>query len=378
MVTYRQIRIARVLTRMNIGGVAKHVCLLSQGLKDTFETLLIHGDLAKGEEEFKCDYKEKCRVPLVRNINPPADIKAYNITKQLLGNFQPDIVHSHMAKAGFIARLSASKLRPKPKILHTFHGHVLEGYFPKPVSYGFINLERYLAKKTDVLIAISEEIKEELLDLNIGRNEQYRIIPLGLDLTKFREINQRNNDLKRTLGINEQSFLIGIISRLEPIKDHKTLFNALAICENVHLCVIGDGTLNNELKQLCRDLLISDRVHFLGFRSDLDYIYSNLDAAVLSSLNEGTPVSLIEASASSLPVISTDVGGVKSVVKDKLTGLLCEKRNPQKLAKLIIELKENPKLRVKLGEEGRKHVMDKFSHERLLKDTRDLYTELLA
>lgn len=317
------------------------------------------------------------RVPLVRPLRPRSDIQAFREVRAVLTQIQPALVHTHMAKAGFIGRLAATTLRSKPVVLHTFHGHVLEGYFRKTLQSGFLLAERRLAQRTDALIAVSQEVADELLHLGIGDSERMHVIPLGLDLSSMLSIHGRSGKLRQALRVGEYTALIGIAARLVPIKDHATLFRALQRLPEVHVAVLGDGQLRFPLAALADSLEIEDRVHFTGWWSDMGAAYSDLDLVVMSSRNEGTPVALIEAAAASVAVVSTDVGGVRSVVLEDESGLLVPPQDSDALATAIQVLLDDPDRRRHMGERGRTHVRERFSHERLLRDMARLYRGLL-
>jgi glycosyltransferase involved in cell wall biosynthesis len=293
-------------------------------------------------------------------------------------NFSPALVHTHMAKAGTLARSTALSMRWRPLLVHTFHGHVLDGYFSKPVRDAFLFTERFLGARTDALIAVSDEIRDELLDLGIGRPDRWHVIPLGFDLSGFLKSVPGTGPLKGELGLTKESSLVGIVGRLVPIKDHRTALEAfLQLPDNVHLAIVGDGEERNVIEELVGSMGLESRVHFLGWRMDVETVMSSLDVVLLSSRNEGSPVALIEASACGVPVVATDVGGVRSVVQDGQTGLLVPPGSPSPMARAVETLIADPGLRAHMGEAGRAHVMERFALERLVADIRTLYSDLL-
>ena len=261
-------------------------------------------------------------------------------------------------------------------LVHTFHGHVLDGYFPAPVQRAFIEAERALARWTDVLIAVSEEVREDLLDLGIGEPEQWRVIRLGLDLDAHWSAGPGTGALRRRLRVPDHVPLLGVAGRLVAIKDLHTLFDAVARLPGVHLAVLGDGELRVPLQERASRSDLAGRVHFLGWWADMPSAMVDLDLAVLSSRNEGTPVALIEAAACGIPAVATAVGGVRTVVDDGVTGLLVPPQDPASLASAISSLLEDPAKRLEMARAARARSRE-FSSARLVEDIRALYASLL-
>lgn len=370
--------VVRLVTRLNIGGPARHALLLCRGLADEFPTLLAAGRPPAAEGEMTDPDVPIVRVPLVRPVRPATDARALAAARRLLAEHRPRILHTHMAKAGLVGRAAALSLRERPRTVHTFHGHVLSGYFPGGVQRAFVSVERQLARRTDVLVAVSEQVRDELLELRIGRPAQYRVIPVGLDLSAHVAVEGPSGALRSRLGLPADVPLAGVIGRLVPIKDHPTLFEAVRRIPDVHLAVIGDGERRAEVEALARALGVAERVHFTGWWSDVPAALADLDVVVLSSRNEGTPVALVEALAAGRPVVATDVGGVRSVVRDGESGILVPPGDPASLAAAISALVADPALRCRMGAAGRADVPARFGQERLLADIRWLYRELTA
>lgn len=318
------------------------------------------------------------RLPLTRPVSPSHDARALFAIRKLLQRTRPDILHTHMAKAGMLGRLAAASLKKRPRTVHTFHGHVLEGYFSRGLNRGFLATERSLARRTDVLIAVSPEVRDSLLDLHVGTERQYRVIPLGFDLTRHLAVERRSGELRERLGLGSSATLVGIVGRLAPIKDVSTMLRALALLPDVHLAVLGDGELKEDLQREAVALGLHRRVHFLGWWFDVPAAMSDLDAVALTSRNEGTPVALIEALACSRPVVATDVGGVRFVVDDGQTGLLCPPGSPEALAESLKEILSDPDNAKRLAARGREAVRARFHKDRLVDDIADLYNELLG
>jgi glycosyltransferase involved in cell wall biosynthesis len=297
----------------------------------------------------------------------------------LMRSYRPQIVHTHMAKAGALGRLAARRTGV-PVVIHTFHGHVLEGYFSGWKGRAFLATERGLARMSDALVAVSPAVRDELLALGIGRPSQWRVIPVGLDLHDLltREVDRAQ--ARGALGLPETGPVIGIVGRLVAIKDHATFLDAAARVArerpDATFVVAGGGELRSELEARGRHLL-GDRCRFLGWMMDLPTLYAALDVMVLTSRNEGTPVALIEAGAAGKPAVATRVGGVADVVLDERTGLLARVGDVSAIASQVLRLLVNPGEAAALGAAGREWVRARFTIDRLADDLAGLYRELL-
>jgi glycosyltransferase involved in cell wall biosynthesis len=284
-----------------------------------------------------------------------------------------------MAKAGTVGRLAAVSLgRRRPRLVHTFHGHVLDGYFNPRIQRSFVEIERRLARRTDVLIAVSPQVRDDLLSLGVGTSEQYRVVPLGLDLRRFDGTDQPCGRLRDQLGLSGDTPLVGAVGRLVPIKDIGTLLAAIARLPGVHLALLGDGESRRQLEVTAYELGISERAHFLGWYADVAGAMTDFDVVALTSLNEGTPVAIIEALASGRPVVATAVGGVSFVVNDGVTGLLVPKADPASLAEQLRRVLDNRSRAMSMAAAGRRDVMERFSYQRLVSDMTDLYGTLVG
>jgi glycosyltransferase involved in cell wall biosynthesis len=370
-------RLVRVITRLNVGGPARQALLLTRELAPDFDTVLVAGRSASTEGELGDPMVQVRPAPLVRAPRPWSDAAAFTTIRRMLREAPTALVHTHMAKAGAMGRLAARSTSPRPRIVHTFHGHVLDGYFRPAVSRAIIETERRLARLTDVIVAISPEIRDELVELRIGKPAQYVVIPLGLELDPFLEVRQPSGKLRAHLGLAPDVPLIGAVGRLVPIKDNVTLLQALVELLDAHLVFVGDGEVRDLLEERARDFGIAERVHFTGWWHDVPAAMSDLDVVALTSRNEGTPVSLIEALACGRPVVATDVGGVRYVVEDGVTGLLAPPGDPRRVGQLLGQLVGDADARRRMGAEGRRRVAERFGKERLLADIRDLYRELV-
>lgn len=379
--------IVRIVTRTNVGGPALHTTLLTQGLApDRYRSWLVRGQVDEGEEDYMLWQNRRPRrlidLPqLQKKISIFKDLQASLSLFSLIRRLRPDIVHTHMAKAGLIGRLAA-KAAGVPVIIHTYHGHVLKGYFPKNKERFYTLLERWLARFSTTLITVSETVKNELLEMKIGRAEQYRVIPLGLNLDRYLASAALRGRLKQELGFPEQSTLISLVGRLVPIKRQQDFIEAaqriLVDQPDAQFLLVGDGEDKPRLQQQVRRLNLTQNVHFLGWRRDLDRIYADTDVVVLTSDNEGLPVSIIEAMASGCPVVATKVGGVGDLVEDQQTGVLVKPRDIQALAEAVKTLTRSKDLAGKWGQTAQRLAKDRYGAERLVRDIDNLYSELLG
>ena len=382
----KKIKIFLLIARLNIGGAALQVIDLTKLLdKEKFEVSLVTGCEGKdegnmlsllGEEEVK-----PILIPeLGREISLLDDLKAFAKLFFLIRREKPDIVHTHTAKAGTLGRLAA-KLVGAPVIIHTFHGHIFHSYFGPLKTKIFLLIERFLSLFTTRIITISPAQRKEILELGIGNKKKVVCIPLGFDLSKFLDCQEKRGELREELGLSESHLLIGIIARLVTIKGHTYFFEAAKMIldqmKTARFIVVGDGELREEFKELVKKLKIEEATFFLGFRSDLDRVYAGLDLIVLSSLNEGLPTAIIEAMASAKPVVSTRVGGVVDLIEDGVNGLLVPPENPSQLASACLEILCDGERAKKMGREGRRRS-SQFELSRLIKDIEVLYEELAS
>ena len=385
-------RILRVITRLNIGGPSIQAIALTTRLADRgHETTLIHGRLDRGEGDMR--YLAPPGAPLTyintlcRPISLIDDARAYFALLGAIRAFKPDIVHTHMAKAGLVGRLAAmtaniGRGRRRARIVHTYHGHVLDGYFSQWKTSLFISLERLLARGTDAIVAISPAVRAELSgEYRIGRDRQYHVVPLGFDLSAFQAIDDdARAAARRMLDIPADAHVISTVGRLTAIKQHGLFletFKRVAAADHRALALIaGDGDLRADIEETARTLGIADRVRMLGWRRDLDVINAATDVFLLTSRNEGTPVALIEAMASAVPGVSTDVGGVKDVIHDASVGRLAPFGDAGALAGAILGLLGDADARKAAGAAARAHVLGRYGVDRLVNDIDALYRRL--
>jgi glycosyltransferase involved in cell wall biosynthesis len=372
------VTVLQLITRLNVGGPARSTLLLARELGRPFRTVVAAGRPAVDEGEVSDAEVPVRPVPLTRPLRPLTDVRALGVVRNVLRETRAQLVHTHMAKAGAVGRLASLTVHPRPRTVHTYHGHVLGGYFSAAAERAFLRIEQLLAPRTDALVTVSTEIRGELLARGIGRASQYVVIPVGLDLSPYLAVNGQRGELRRHLGLAANVPLIGAIGRLVPIKDIDTLLQAMVELPEVHLAVVGDGEERHRLETVTTGLGLSRRVHFTGWWEGVASVLSDLDVVVLTSRNEGTPVALVEAQAAARPVVATDVGGVRAVVEDGVTGFLAPSGDSSAVASLVQRCLDTPRLSAALGQAGRSRSRQQFGKERFLSETRALYGELVA
>jgi glycosyltransferase involved in cell wall biosynthesis len=384
-----RLRVLRVIGRLNMGGPAHQAALLSgrRFHPDRHETLLVHGTLAPGEasladlaeaEGATMRFVSEMRQP----VSPLRDSQALLKLIRVARDFKPDIVHTHTAKAGFLGRQAALAVRPRPAIVHTYHGHVLEGYFGAAKARLYLELERALARVSDRLLGVSQATVDDLVRLGVAPAEKFSVLPLGLDLDPLARPDESLRAASRDeLRVGAEEILLAFVGRIVPIKRLDLLLPALAQAREseprLRLAVVGDGDERPRLERQAAELGIAGDVLFLGYRRELRPIFAAADIAVLSSDNEGTPVSLIEAAAAGLPAVATDVGGVREVVTGD-TGIVVPRGDVAALAGAIVEMAADAQRRQTCGLAARRRALDRYGADRLLGDVDALYRELTA
>jgi glycosyltransferase involved in cell wall biosynthesis len=381
-----------VITRLNIGGPAIQASAMPAALAPLgFDTTLVHGRLGRGEGDMSYLVPPGTAtsfIPsLAREINPFSDLRALAALYREMRRRKPRIVHTHMAKAGLLGRTAAMLYNltrgnaPRARIVHTYHGHVLEGYFGRIKTSLFIALERWLAKGTDAIVAIAPAIRDELLNgYRIGRAAQYHVVPLGFALAPFAAVDDAARAAARqALGIPPGAPVITTVGRLTAIKQQDWLLTvARMIAErrpDLIVLIAGDGELREDLEHLADEIELKD-VRFLGWRRDLATLYAATDVFVLTSRNEGTPVALIESMAAGVPGVSTDVGGVPTVIPDETVGIRVPFGDSRAFADGVLRLLDAPDRRA-IGQRARAHVLRHFDSRRLVSDIEQLYRRLL-
>ena len=405
-------RVLRIINRFNLGGPTHNAAYLTRYLPNDYETLLVGGSQEATEEGSHHILQNLGVEPLIlpelqREVAPWRDRGAYTRIKKLIKEFKPDIVHTHAAKAGAVGRMAAADLRVKA-IVHTFHGHVFHSYFGPVRTALYKNIERFLARRSSSIIAISDKQKSELVDEHrITSADKVSVIPLGFDLSRF----QTDQEAKRALfrkvyGVADDEIAIGIVGRLVPIKNHDLFLDVLARVSRktgrkLRAFIVGDGEERERLQSRVNELGMSQvmgpyfnghgfghgvngkpmveraLITFTSWIKEVDIVNAGVDIVMLTSLNEGTPVSLIEAQAANKPIISTRVGGIENVVVPENTALLSESGDVRGLEEQLLRLMENDALRRAMGQGGWAHVSGRFHYTRLVNDVDQLYRGLL-
>lgn len=386
-------KVLRVIARLNVGGPARHVILADQGLRARgYETQLVFGSTGDGEASLQ-HLVDEAGIPFVqvptlgRRISPWSDLVAFLALCRIMRQSRPDVVHTHTAKAGALGRLAAwltslaGARSPRIRIVHTFHGHVLEGYFPAWAEHLVRLAERTLARMTDRILVLSPRQRAEIVDrFRVARADRVSIVPLGLDLKRFLELpSGPSADARRQLGVPAGGFVVGYLGRLVAIKNLPLLIEAFG---RLHqpvstLLIAGDGTERPAIEREVATRGLEARVRFLGWCSDLPSFYSAIDVVALSSTNEGTPVALIEGMAAGRPVVATRVGGVPDLVEDGRTGLLVNAGDPAALAAALERIAGDMNLRESLGRAARARVRAAHTVDRLIDDLDRVYTQIL-
>ncbi|MEJ7826129.1 MAG: glycosyltransferase [Solirubrobacteraceae bacterium] len=387
------LRVVRIIARLNIGGPAIQAITLTRRLRERgYATRLVRGSESADEGSMD-DLALELGVPTTRlatlRRDPGAgDLATVIALARLLRRDRPQIVHTHAAKGGTLGRVATLLAFPRratrPLLVHTFHGHSLSGYFSPRVARVYTAIERVLARHTDALVAVSPEVRDELVALGVAPAASFTVVALGFDLTRFLDDErreQRRDAVRASWGARLDDEVVTLIARLVPIKRVDRFLElavALASRPRARFVIVGDGELRDALASSAVARALGDRLHWAGFRRDIHDVCVASDVVVLTSDNEGTPVSLIEAQAAAVAVVSTDVGGVRFAVLDGRTGLLAAPGDQAKLATAVARLLDDPPLAQRLAAAGRCHARDTFAIERLVGDVDDLYRELLA
>lgn len=391
-------RVLTIINRLNLGGPAFHVAILTKHLQKEFEVKLLAGTKQDSEEssDFIISEMGLTFTPLKemkRSINPFKDLQVYREIRKIIREFKPDIVHTHAAKAGALGRLAAYH-ENVPVIIHTFHGHVFHSYFHPLKTKVFLKIERFLARRSSAIIAISDRQKRELaVHYKVCEPEKIHVIPLGFDLSRFQEdTDKKRKEFRDRFLLEDDEIAIGIIGRLVPVKNHSLFITSAANVlkktkKRVRFFIIGDGESKNDIMYEANRLGIDycyfpkekkrSDLTFCSWVRNVDMCIAGLDIVALCSYNEGTPVSLIEAQAGGRPIITTNVGGIENVVLKNETALMVSGHNYDDFSDAMLKLIEDDELRKQLGERGWEFVKEKFHYTRLIKEMSTLYHELL-
>jgi glycosyltransferase involved in cell wall biosynthesis len=405
-------RVLRIINRFNLGGPTHNAAYLTRYLPNEYETLLVGGSQEATEEGSHHILQDLGVEPVIlpelqREVAPWRDRGAYRRIKQLIKEFKPDIVHTHAAKAGAVGRMAAADMGVKA-IVHTFHGHVFHSYFGPVRTALYKNIERFLARRSSRIVAISDLQKTELVDEHrICPDEKVSVIPLGFDLSRFQAEQATKRALfRKVYGVGDDEIAIGIVGRLVPIKNHDLFLDVIAQVERttgkrIRAFIVGDGEERERLQQRVDELGLTQAsgpyfnghgfghgvngkpvvpkatITFTSWIKEVDIVNAGVDIVMLTSLNEGTPVSLIEAQAANRPVVSTRVGGIENVVVPGRTALLSESGDMEGLRNGLARLVNDTALRERMGAGGWDHVRERYHFTRLVEDTAALYRSLL-
>jgi glycosyltransferase involved in cell wall biosynthesis len=389
-VTNDKIRVLRIINRFNLGGPTYNAVFLTRYLSDDFETLLVGGMPEEGEIDSLHILSEYGIEPLMvqemrRKPRFRHDRAAYVRLKSIIRDFKPHIVHTHASKAGALGRRAAFNMKV-PVVVHTFHGHVFHSYFGKLKTQIYKAIERSLAARSSGIIAISEKQKKELaLEHGICISEKIKVIPLGFDLQKFKDSKKKYRQSTRLeYGLHENEIAVAIVGRLVPVKNHRMFLESVIkvserITHPVSFFIVGDGPekefLLGEIARM--NLPENIKIHMTSWIMNIAVFNAGMDIVCLTSNNEGTPVSLIEAQAAGIPVISTDVGGVRDIVEESVTGYIVPKSDSNAFAEKLCILIEDKNNRENMSQKGWSFVESKFHYTRLVKDMENYYKDLV-
>ena len=380
-------RIVHAIARLNVGGAALSVLeLAAQQRAAGHDVLVVAGRVPPGEASME-HIAGELRVPslhlpaLQRDISPTSDAAAVRSLRDLIRRRKPDVLHTHTSKAGATGRLASAlsgSARPRA-VVHTFHGHVLRGYFSPAQERVYRVAERLLARACDRLIAVSNVVRDELVALRVAPPEKFAVIPYGFDLdARVRRDDETRRVKRLELGVSDDDFVVGWAGRLTAVKRPLDLITTIAAVDGSMLVLAGDGELRPDVEALAARLGVVDRVRFLGYVEDMGSWYVAFDAFLLTSLNEGSPVVAVEAQAAGVPVVATDAGGTRSIVHDQETGYVVPVGAVDELAAALTRLRDDGVLRARLGSTGAERTRREFAIERMASDIQALYDQILA
>jgi glycosyltransferase involved in cell wall biosynthesis len=404
------IRVLRIIDRLNVGGPTKHVTWLSAGLAEHgFDTTLVTGTIAPGEGDMTwfahANGVRPVVVPAMSRALRPADVRVAWRLYRVMREVRPDVVHTHKAKAGAVGRAAALLYRwgtpaalvgrpRRVRVVHTFHGHVFHGYYGRLASRLFVAVERALARlATDRVVTISRQQREEIVGrYRVGTAARSTVIPLGLDVPVPASLPARRLAVRAELGVADGELLVVAVGRLCEVKNHALLLDAVARARHdglpVRLALVGDGHLRAALEARARELGIADAVRFVGFVDDPTGHYAAADVVALGSVNEGTPLTLLEAMACARCVAATAVGGVVDILGRRRRehpagvvewdhGTTVASGDAAAFAASLRLLAADPARRRRMGEQGRAFVRDAMSREGLVARTAALYRAVM-
>ncbi len=374
-----RLRVARVIARMNVGGPALQVAALTDGLDPSrFESLLLTGSVGPAEGDYLSlrapHLRPRCIGGLGRSPDPWSDARALRSLVAELRRFRPHVVHTHTAKAGVLGRLAA-RLAGVPATVHTFHGHLLHGYFSPPTTWAVVRAERTLARGTTRLVTVGARVRDDLLRAGVGRPAQFTVVPPGVELGPLPSA----ASARRALGLAPHGTVVTFVGRLTGIKRPERFVEVASRLAGrfpeATFALVGNGELMPDLRAQARPL--GPRVRFLGWRPDIGAVHAASDLVVLTSDNEGMPVSLIEAAVAGRAVVATGVGSTREVVVHEETGLVTS-TSVDDVTAAVARLLADPVERARLATAAAERARREFSRERLVADTERLYDEVAA
>lgn len=383
----RRVRVVQVIARLNVGGPAALVLAVADGLDhERFSSTVLHGAVGAGEASWAevrgATRGKGASLRPVRGLGPAVrpsdDAAALTALVKTLRRERPDIVHTHTAKAGALGRAAVRLLGPRgrrPKVVHTFHGHVLHGYFSPRVRRGVISVERQLARRTDAIVTVGATVRDDLLEAGIGRPEQYTVIPPGIDSLPIHE----RAAARQWVGATDGRPVVAFVGRLTGIKRPDRAIEAMRLLlargVDAQLVIAGDGELRPEVEAAAQPL--GDRIRLLGWTADVGRVLAAADVVLLTSDNEGMPVTLAEAAHAGIPAVATRVGSVPEVVLHGETGLVVDP-TPAAVADALADLLGDPDRRASMGQAAIGHAATRFTTHTLVAAHQKLYDEVMG
>jgi glycosyltransferase involved in cell wall biosynthesis len=383
--------IVHVIARLNVGGAALHVLQLArEQQRRGHDVVVVAGTLAAGEESMEYVAGElgvsvRALPTLQRELSLRADGAAIKELRGLIRSRRPDVLHTHTSKAGATGRIAAllsGRGRPRA-VVHTYHGHVLSGYFTPRRQRVFRIVERLLARSTDALVAVSDEVRDDLVAFGVAPASRFVVVPYGFDLPEWSTADdEARSCIRAELGVEDATFVVGWAGRLTAIKRPLDLVRTLRslVDEGVDavLVLVGDGEEREEVETLARQIGVEDRCRLVGFQQGMREWYDAFDATLITSANEGTPVVAIESLAAERPVVATRVGGTPTVVTDGESGFLAAVGDTGALAGRLAQLASDPELRSTLGRHGAIDVRARFATGRMTDELDAVYRKALT
>ena len=377
-------RILHIIGRLNIGGPTINAVLLTHNLREKgYAVELVCGELIAEESDMQYFADEHDVQPLMiphiaRTLNPIADLNTLRQLHRIIREYKPDVVHTHTTKAGFLGRIAARMARV-PVIVHTFHSHMYDKQMNWLLRQLFIRLERWAAQYSDAIITLTESLRQELAGIyKIARRGRITVLPLGMELERFAQMPRHCNVFREQWQIPFDAPLIGTVGRLAVVKNHDLFLHMAQLVKqtlpDARFVIVGDGAERERLERLTKQLNLSDTVIFTGWQRDILSIYSDFNVNVISSIHEGTPVSVIESLASRCPVVTTAVGGLPDLLQGGALGMMVPPDDPRALADAILATIANPPDMAPI----QANILANFGITRLVDDLASLYEGLMA